>query len=142
MQSPLAVFLTSVLWLFYWSSSRVMFFVCFIIRLCLEPYQKRGLGSGSESNSDYYYYFVTLKKKRLRIDAYLLPQHATYNPVNRRIRDPYVRWCERRTSSERSGGAVYSISGSCFSVFYYNRSVERYISCHFSLGFEYGFQVC
>ena len=28
---------------------------------------------------------------------------------NRRIRDPYVRWCERRTSSLTSGEAVYSI---------------------------------
>ena len=29
--------------------------------------------------------------------------------TNRRIRDPYVRWCERRTSSLTSGEAVYSI---------------------------------
>ena|SRR5690606_32716349 len=84
-------------------------FLRFIIRIRMEQDQKRGMGSSSESDSDYYYYFVTLKKKRLRIDAFLLPQNATYNPVNRRIRDPYVRWCERRTSSERSGGAVYSI---------------------------------
>src|SRR5690554_6275712 len=117
MQSPLAVFLTSFLWLFYWSSSRVMFFVRFIIRLCMEPYQKRGMGSSSESDSDYYYYFVTLKKKRLRIDAFLLPQNATYNPVNRRIRDPYVRWCVRRSPLEESSGAVYTISGSLIYIF-------------------------
>src|SRR6266536_4246038 len=31
--------------------------------------------------------------------------------TNRCIRDPYVQWCERRTSSLTSGEAVYSI---CF----------------------------
>src|SRR3954466_7174843 len=31
--------------------------------------------------------------------------------TNRRIREPYVRWCERRTSSLTSGEAVYSIIG-------------------------------
>ncbi len=34
--------------------------------------------------------------------------------TNRRIRDPYVRWCERRTPSRLSGGAVYSIGRMCF----------------------------
>jgi hypothetical protein len=29
--------------------------------------------------------------------------------MNRCIRDPYVQWCERRTSSLTSGEAVYSI---------------------------------
>jgi hypothetical protein len=27
------------------------------------------------------------------------------------MRDPHVQWCERRTPSETSGGAVYSIMG-------------------------------
>jgi hypothetical protein len=39
--------------------------------------------------------------------------NSTHHFANRRIRDPYVRWCERRTPSV-SGGAVYSISGSYF----------------------------
>ncbi len=30
------------------------------------------------------------------------------------MRDPHVQWCERRTPSVNSGGAVYSISGSLF----------------------------
>ncbi len=34
------------------------------------------------------------------------------NLTNHRIRDPYVRWCERRTSSVDSGGAGYLISSS------------------------------
>jgi hypothetical protein len=34
--------------------------------------------------------------------------NSTHHFTNRRIRDPYVRWCERRTLSI-SGGAVYSI---------------------------------
>ena len=34
---------------------------------------------------------------------------CNYDFPNRRIRDPYVRWCERRTSSLTSGEAVYSI---------------------------------
>jgi len=29
--------------------------------------------------------------------------------MNRPVRDPYAGWCERRTSSEKSGEAVYSI---------------------------------
>ncbi len=29
--------------------------------------------------------------------------------MNRRIRDPYVQWCERRTLSLTGGRAVYSI---------------------------------
>ncbi len=33
-----------------------------------------------------------------------------HNLMNRCIRDPYVQWCERRTSSLTSGEAVYSIS--------------------------------
>src|SRR5680860_1719637 len=37
---------------------------------------------------------------------------SAVSPYNRRIRDPYVRWCERRTPSV-SGGAVYSIGQSC-----------------------------
>lgn len=36
--------------------------------------------------------------------------------ANRRIRDPFVRWCERRTPSVSSGGAVYSIVASYFSI--------------------------
>ena len=35
--------------------------------------------------------------------------------MNRPVRDPYAGWCERRTSSEKSGEAVYSII-SCPSV--------------------------
>ena len=34
--------------------------------------------------------------------------------MNRPVRDPYAGWCERRTSSEKSGEAVYSISGWAF----------------------------
>src|SRR6266545_4410754 len=41
--------------------------------------------------------------------------------MNRCIRDPYVQWCERRTSSLTSGEAVYSIVRSCLSV---NNSVD------------------
>ena len=37
--------------------------------------------------------------------------------MNRPVRDPYAGWCERRTLSEQSGKAVYSIIGwrSCLS---------------------------
>ena len=35
---------------------------------------------------------------------------VSHNLMNRCIRDPYVQWCERRTSSLTSGEAVYSIS--------------------------------
>jgi len=35
--------------------------------------------------------------------------------MNRRVRDPYARWCERRTPSPQGGGAAYSIT-SCPSV--------------------------
>lgn len=35
------------------------------------------------------------------IDAFLLPQYATYNPMNRQVRDPYPEnfreWYVRRT---------------------------------------------
>jgi len=34
--------------------------------------------------------------------------------MNRRIREPYVRWCERRTLLANAGRAVYSISTSYF----------------------------
>ena len=34
--------------------------------------------------------------------------------MNRPVRDPYAGWCERRTSSEKSGEAVYSIMPSPF----------------------------
>ncbi len=34
--------------------------------------------------------------------------------MNRCIREPNVQWCERRTPSVNAGGAVYSITGSCF----------------------------
>ena len=34
--------------------------------------------------------------------------------MNRPVRDPYAGWCERRTSSEKSGEAVYSIVCPCF----------------------------
>jgi len=44
--------------------------------------------------------------------------------MNRRIRDPYVRWCERRTSSEKSGEAVYSIIASVF--FFVRCFVDRF----------------
>src|SRR6266498_4876970 len=37
-----------------------------------------------------------------------------HNLMNRCIRDPYVQWCERRTSSLTSGEAVYSIGRCCF----------------------------
>ena len=36
--------------------------------------------------------------------------------MNRPVRDPYAGWCERRTLSEQSGKAVYSIVHWC-SVF-------------------------
>lgn len=61
---------------------------------------------------------ITISLSRLRRNgyesAYLFPQNATYNPVNRRIRDPYVWWCLRRSPSEESGGAVYTIVCPCF----------------------------
>src|SRR5680860_172437 len=41
---------------------------------------------------------------------------SAVSPYNRRIRDPYVRWCERRTPSV-SGGAVYSVVFSYFFSF-------------------------
>ena len=44
----------------------------------------------------------------------MFTSNLTHHFANRRVRDPYARWCERRTPSV-SGGAVYSISGS-FSV--------------------------
>ncbi len=34
---------------------------------------------------------------------------CSYGFPNRCIRDPYVQWCERRTSSLTSGEAVYSM---------------------------------
>ena len=34
--------------------------------------------------------------------------------MNRPVRDPYAGWCDPRTSSEKSGEAVYSIRASCF----------------------------
>jgi hypothetical protein len=36
--------------------------------------------------------------------------------MNRRIRDPYVRWCERCTPSALAGGAAYSIRGRYFQL--------------------------
>jgi hypothetical protein len=36
------------------------------------------------------------------------------NLMNRCIREPYVQWCERRTSSLTSGEAVYSIGSNSF----------------------------
>ena len=39
----------------------------------------------------------------------MFTSNSTHHFANRRIRDPYVRWCERRTPSV-TGGAVYSIS--------------------------------
>ena len=45
-------------------------------------------GSSPEPDFDNHYYFVSPEKERIRIDVFLLPQNATYNPVNRRIRDP------------------------------------------------------
>ena len=42
------------------------------------------LVSSPKSDYDHYNYFVPPKKKRLRIDAFFLPQNATYNPVNHR----------------------------------------------------------
>ena len=67
----------------------------------------------SRSHSDYHYHFVTPEKKGIRIHAFLLPRIPTYNPVNRRIRDPYVRWCEWRTVSLWLT-AVYSIGSRAF----------------------------
>jgi len=44
--------------------------------------------------------------------------------MNRPVRDPYAGWCERRTLSEQSGKAVYSIMPSpFFSVVF--------VRCHF-----------
>ena len=40
----------------------------------------------------------------------MFTSNLTHHFANRRIRDPYVRWCERRTPLV-SSGAVYSISG-------------------------------
>ena len=34
--------------------------------------------------------------------------------MNRRVREPYARWCERLSPSVFTGGAVYSISRSVF----------------------------
>ena len=48
--------------------------------------------------------------------------------MNRPVRDPYAGWCERRTSSEKSGEAVYSIT--CW------RSVVRVLKHFIVKGFK------
>ena len=45
--------------------------------------------------------------------------------MNRPVRDPYAGWCERRTSSEKSGEAVYSITSIPFVSF-----KAREMKCH------------
>src|SRR5690606_40126089 len=43
--------------------------------------------------------------------------------ANRRVRDPYARWCERRTPFLFRGGAVYSITTRFLFSWYYFLSV-------------------
>jgi hypothetical protein len=50
--------------------------------------------------------------------------------MNRCIRGPYVQWCERRTPSVSSGGAVYSITS------------WRSVVCVVKVRSDKGFAVC
>jgi len=47
--------------------------------------------------------------------------------MNRRVREPYARWCERLSPSVFTGGAVYSIGTSPF----FSVVFVRVISCLF-----------
>ena len=57
---------------------------------------------GYESMLDYY------ERVSLQLNESL------YLPAGWPVRDPYVQWCERRTSSVNSGEADYSIMLRCF----------------------------
>ncbi len=68
--------------------------------------------------------------------------------MNRCMRDPHVQWCERRTLSELSGRAVYSISGRCIFIMEENLTeYDKYIKEKVSLvlptlkGVKYGFAI-
>src|SRR5680860_1389023 len=67
---------------------------------------------------------------------------SAVSPYNRRIRDPYVRWCERRTPSV-SGGAVYSIT--CWLYFFVRLSALAKTYSFAIFGFSVGLfelQIC
>ena len=86
-----------------------------------EQNQKRGMArcGGSESDSDFNYHFVTSRSKRyeLMLSYYLKTQPLSdlqsseppYTASPDLSGRPYVLWCERRTLSEKSGKAFYSI---------------------------------
>lgn len=50
--------------------------------------------------------------------------------MNRRVRDPYARWCERRTSLQKCSGAAYSIvaCGFSFKIVYFFCSFNRLVN--------------
>ena len=75
-------------------------------------------------------------KTRLWIIARLLLKSSPWTNVhghllyivNRRIRGPYVRWCESLSLLAKADRAGYSISGSCFS-FYPSHSFNVWLVC-------------
>ena len=92
----------------------------------MEPEQERRLGNCPKPDSEHDHYDSTTHPAGLRTVADPLLQSkstiskfATFSHclANRRIRDPYVRWCVRLSLRCLHLGAVYSIMGCLFHLY-------------------------